>query len=94
MKKGASIGANATIVCGHSIGEYSMVGAGTVVTHDVGDYHLVVGNPDKFLGYVCRCGCRLDSSLECGNCESAYMLENGILKEKNKGVWRIWDMRW
>lgn len=74
--KGATIGANATIICGHNIGEYAMVGAGTVVAHDVPDYNLVVGNPDKLLGYVCQCGCRLDEQLICDECGKAYINSN------------------
>lgn len=59
VKRGASIGANATIVCGVSIGEYSMVGCGAVVTKDVPAYALVVGNPARQIGWVCECGHRL-----------------------------------
>lgn len=56
VKKGASIGANATIVCGVTIGEYAMVGAGAVVTKDVPPHGLVVGNPARLVGFVCYCG--------------------------------------
>ena len=56
VKKGASIGANATIVCGVTIGEYAMVGAGAVVTKDVPPFGLVVGNPARLKGFVCYCG--------------------------------------
>lgn len=56
VKKGASIGANATIICGVTIGEYAMVGAGAVVTKDVPPHGLVVGNPAKLVGFVCFCG--------------------------------------
>jgi len=59
VSRGASIGANATILCGCRIGRYAMVGAGAVVTHDVGDYQLVYGNPARVEGWVCRCGTRL-----------------------------------
>jgi len=59
VKKGASVGANATIVCGVTLGNYSMVGAGAVVTADVPDHALVVGNPARVVGYVCECGQRL-----------------------------------
>jgi acetyltransferase-like isoleucine patch superfamily enzyme len=59
VKKGASIGANATIVCGVVIGKYAMIGAGTVVTKDVPDYALVVGNPARVIGRVCKCGVKL-----------------------------------
>lgn len=66
--KGASIGANATIVCGNSIGAYSFVGAGSVVTHDVVPYALVFGNPARQVGWVCECGNRLNNYIcqECG----------------------------
>ena len=53
VKKGATIGANATIVCGHDIGEYAFVGAGSVVTKSVPPYNMVIGNPARFYGYVC-----------------------------------------
>ena len=56
VKRGASLGANSTIVCGHTIGEYAMVGAGSVVTKDVPPFALVFGNPAKLRGYVCYCG--------------------------------------
>lgn len=62
--KGASIGANATIVCGHTIGTYAMVAAGSVVTKDVAPQTLVRGNPARAVGYICACGCKLgDMSL-------------------------------
>jgi UDP-2-acetamido-3-amino-2,3-dideoxy-glucuronate N-acetyltransferase len=57
--KGASVGANAVIVCGHDIGEYAFIGAGAVVTKHVPPHALVVGNPARQLGFVCRCGVRL-----------------------------------
>ena len=63
--KGASIGANATIVCGVRIGRYAMIGAGAVVTKDVPDYALVIGNPAKQLGWVSRLGERLYADLTC-----------------------------
>jgi len=69
VKKGASIGANCTIVCGITIGEYAMIGSGSVVTKDVGDYCLVVGNPARVIGVVCKCGRRLSSEdSACENC--------------------------
>lgn len=69
VRKGSSIGANATIVCGVTINEYAMVGAGSVVTKDVPRNALVVGNPAKFIGYVCQCGAKLQNdSKECGIC--------------------------
>ena len=59
VREGASLGANATIVCGTTIGRYALVGAGTVITKDVPDFGLVVGNPGRLVGFVCRCGQRL-----------------------------------
>ena len=59
VRHGASIGANATIVCGHTIGKYALVGAGAVVTHDVPDYALVTGNPARQTGWVSEHGCPL-----------------------------------
>jgi len=67
IRKGASLGANSTIVCGHTVGEYAMVGAGSVVTKDVAPYALVVGNPAKPIGRVCKCGARADDGV-CPKC--------------------------
>jgi len=64
VKRGASIGANATIVCGVTIGEYAMVGAGAVVTRDVPPYGLVYGNPARLRGFVCVCGRKLEEIVE------------------------------
>ena len=75
ISKGASIGANATIVCGHNIGKYALVGAGAVVTKNVPDYALVVGNPSRIMGYVCRCGDRLNFTKDkavCTSCGDKY----------------------
>lgn len=68
VEKGASIGANATIVCGVTIGQYAMVGAGSVVTKDVAPYTLVAGNPARALGTVCQCGRRAEKGVACGHC--------------------------
>lgn len=81
VKKGASIGANATIVCGHDIGRYAFVGAGAVVTKNVPDYAMVYGSPARVQGYVCKCGeklsfegnkalCRACGKRYCKNTES------------------------
>ncbi len=75
VKTGASIGANATIVCGTTLGKHCFVGAGAVVTKDIPDYALVVGNPGKIMGWMCECGTRLDFSEKmavCGRCERTY----------------------
>jgi UDP-2-acetamido-3-amino-2,3-dideoxy-glucuronate N-acetyltransferase len=61
VRRGASIGANATVVCGHTIGRYAFIGAGAVVTKDVPDFALVVGNPGRITGWMCRCGIKLAS---------------------------------
>lgn len=63
--EGASIGANATIVCGVTIGRYAFIGAGTVVIRDVPDHAMVVGNPGRQIGFMCRCGEKLPESLAC-----------------------------
>lgn len=75
IKKGASIGANATIVCGHDIGKYAFVGAGSVVTKNVPDYALVYGTPARVHGYVCECGEALHfagDTAVCGACGKKY----------------------
>lgn len=79
--RGASIGANATIVCGHDVGEYAFVGAGAVVTRDVPAYGLVVGNPSRLLGHVCKCGVRLDKADApvCSACGARYRKVNDAL---------------
>lgn len=77
VREGASIGANATIVCGHTIGRYAMVGAGSVVTEDVPDHALVTGNPAKQTGWVCECGNRLEDDGKCRVCGREYQFEKG-----------------
>jgi len=64
VKKGASIGANATIICGVTLGQYCFIGAGAVVTKDVPDYALVHGNPAKIQGWYCQCGTRMDFTID------------------------------
>lgn len=83
LKEGCSIGANSTIVCGHTIGKYALVGAGSVVTKDVPDYALVVGNPARIRGYVCYCGEKLnfaDNAAQCV-CGKKYIKINDLVKE-------------
>ena len=85
IKKGASIGANATIICGHAIGRYAFIGAGAVVTKDIPDYALVVGNPSRVIGYVCECGNRLekgDDKYGCKSCNKEYVMKNQSLIPK------------
>ena len=90
VRKGASIGANATLICGHTVGKYAFVGAGAVVSRDVPDYALVYGAPAKVHGYVCRCGCKLafreDGAAVCPECGSGYRLENGAVSEINETI--------
>ncbi len=82
--KGASIGANATIVCGHDIGQYAFIGAGAVVTKTIPDFALVVGNPAKQIGWVGEYGHRLVFNIEgiavCQESEQEYKLENNFVK--------------
>lgn len=80
VKTGASIGANATILCGLIIGKFAMIGAGSVVTRNVPNYALVYGNPAKIRGYVCECGNNLlfTNSKEQCNCGLSYELKDNI----------------
>lgn len=85
VKRGASIGANATIVCGVTLGEFSFVAAGAVVTKDVPPYALMVGVPAKQAGWVCQCGISLDRSESpcCPSCGAQYTLIDGTLSPTN-----------
>lgn len=86
VKRGASIGANATVVCGHDIGKYAFIGAGCVVTKNIPDYALVVGNPSKIIGYVCKCGNRLEfnnNNAVCQSCSQEYTMINNEVAKKN-----------
>ncbi len=69
LGKGCSLGANSTIVCGHTIGKYALIGAGSVVTKDVPDYALVKGNPARVSGYVCYCGEKLNFVNDAAACK-------------------------
>ena len=80
VKKGATIGANATVVCGANLGRYCFIGAGAVVNKSVPDHALVVGNPAKQIGWACKCGERLTEDLECLACEKQYKKgSNGLV---------------
>ncbi|MEI8013152.1 MAG: Gfo/Idh/MocA family oxidoreductase [Candidatus Omnitrophota bacterium] len=83
IKKGATIGANATIVCGATVGRYALVGAGAVVKEDVPDYGIAVGVPAKLKGWACRCGVTLpavkNNSVQCPACHAGYTLTDKIL---------------
>jgi UDP-2-acetamido-3-amino-2,3-dideoxy-glucuronate N-acetyltransferase len=87
VRRGASIGANATIVCGHTIGQYAFIGAGAVVTRDVPDYALVVGNPGRVAGWVCECGVKLGTGTRppreavCQACGSSYRGGTTLVRE-------------
>jgi len=72
VKHGTTIGANATIICGVTLGKYSFIGAGSVVTKDVEDYALVIGNPARQVGHMCECGERLSDDYECPSCAAMY----------------------
>ncbi|MEA4924846.1 MAG: DapH/DapD/GlmU-related protein [Syntrophomonadaceae bacterium] len=79
IKRGASIGANATIVCGTTIGRYAFIGAGAVVSSNVPDYALVYGNPGRRKGWVCQCGTKLkieNNHAQCPVCQKEYKLLN------------------
>ena len=79
VKRGATIGANATIVCGVTLGRYAFIGAGAVVLKDVPDHALVVGNPARQVGWMCECGERLDEELVCTVCQQAYrQVDSGL----------------
>ena len=84
VHKGATIGANATVICGHTIGEYALIGAGAVVTKDVPPYALVLGNPSKQTGWVSKAGHRLnfdsDGFAVCPETGEKYQLQNGNIE--------------
>jgi UDP-2-acetamido-3-amino-2,3-dideoxy-glucuronate N-acetyltransferase len=85
VKRGASLGANSTIVCGYTIGAYAFIGAGAVVTKNVPDHALIVGNPGRVAGWICRCGVKLASGTQapaegtCRVCGTQYRLKGGSL---------------
>jgi UDP-2-acetamido-3-amino-2,3-dideoxy-glucuronate N-acetyltransferase len=83
VRRGATLGANSTVLCGLSVGRYAFVGAGAVVTRDVADYALVVGNPARQVGWVCECGVKLAgmrltvSTVACSACAALYRVDAG-----------------
>lgn len=81
VKEGASIGANATIVCGHTIGRWALIGAGAVVTSNVPDHALMLGVPARISGWACECGALLDEDLACSTCGRKYVKTADGLKE-------------
>lgn len=87
VRKGASIGANATIVCGHDIGEFAFIGAGAVITKEVKPYALVVGNPARQVGWMSEFGHRLNfdenGQAQCPESEETYQLVNGAVSKVN-----------
>lgn len=87
VKRGASIGANATIVCGAILGEYSFVGAGSVVTGDVAAYGIVVGVPARRIGWMCQCGERLPDSGTgtCSSCGTSYRSTGDEIARTGRG---------
>ncbi|MEO5682068.1 MAG: acyltransferase [Chitinophagaceae bacterium] len=88
VKKGATIGANATVICGNIIGEFAMVGAGAVITRDVKPYALVLGNPARHAGWVSEYGHRLHFSekglAECPESKQVYQLDNEVVTKINE----------
>ncbi len=87
LKHGATVGANSTIVCGVTLGKYSFVGAGAVITHDVPDYAVVYGNPGRIQGWMCQCGVRLDfqpidgqEQAVCGQCGDRYIKQGQVVR--------------
>jgi len=85
VRQGASLGANSTVVCGHVIGRFAFVGAGAVVTRDIPDFALVVGNPGRVAGWICRCGVKLESGARvpakatCRSCGTEYRADGDAL---------------
>ncbi|HLW25530.1 MAG TPA: acyltransferase, partial [Steroidobacteraceae bacterium] len=94
VRRGASIGANATVLCGITVGRYALIGAGAVVLRDVPDYAIVYGNPARLRGWVCWCGVRLDldidaagrGSARCRACDRQYVRTGLVVAETPGGV--------
>ncbi len=88
VRRGASIGAGAIILCGLTVGQYAGIGAGAVVTRDVPDHCIAVGNPARVVGWACICGVPLNNKLCCPRCERLFMVREGALvpREKNEPI--------
>lgn len=88
VRRGATVGANATIVCGRDVGAYALIGAGAVVTREVAPHALVLGNPGRRHGWVCRCGQTLperETTADCPDCGRAYRLDGGACRLWEEG---------
>ena len=83
VRRGATLGANCTIVCGVTVGRYAFIGAGAVITKDVEDHALWVGNPGRRIGWVCECGERLSEDLRCSTCGHRFVQQAG------SGLWKV-----
>ena len=82
IKQGATIGANATVVCGHTVGRWAFIAAGSVVTTNVKDYAMMIGVPARQVGWMCECGEKLTDSLTCHKCGRSYIeTENGLAEK-------------
>jgi UDP-2-acetamido-3-amino-2,3-dideoxy-glucuronate N-acetyltransferase len=81
VREGASICANATVVCGHTVGRHAFVAAGAVVTRDVPDYAMVAGVPARRIAWVCECGEKLGAEFACRRCARRYRMAGDALKE-------------
>jgi UDP-2-acetamido-3-amino-2,3-dideoxy-glucuronate N-acetyltransferase len=87
VRRGATVGANATVLSGLTIGRWAMVGAGSVVTADVPAHALVVGSPARQTGWACRCGLTLPERLECDGCGRPWRIAaDGTLEERRSGA--------
>lgn len=85
LGKGCSLGANSTIICGNNIGKYAFIGAGSVVTKDIPDYALAIGNPARVVGYMCNCGEKLEfinGQAHCKKCKRKYINNQGKIEAK------------
>jgi UDP-2-acetamido-3-amino-2,3-dideoxy-glucuronate N-acetyltransferase len=89
VRRGATIGANATIICGHTVGRYAFIGAGAVVTKDVPDYALMLGAPARIAGWMCECGVRLavtEGQAHCADCGRQYRIDGEHVEAMSESV--------